>query len=176
MFDTMTLTKIVGGFCGALLVFLLGNFFAGMIYGPGEGGGEKAQAYTIQVADSGSSSSDAQPAADTGPDWATVYASADPAAGAKVVKKCKACHKLQDGVNATGPSLYGVVGRKVDSEPGFSYSGALEKVFDVWTPENIEKFITKPKDVAPGTKMGFAGLSKIQDRANVIAYLATNPG
>ncbi|MFC2968473.1 c-type cytochrome [Acidimangrovimonas pyrenivorans] len=168
MFDTMTFTKILGAFCGALLIFLLGNWAAEGLYGGGEGGhGEEKQAYTIDTG-----ATDTAAAKDQGPDFATVYASADPKKGERIFSKCKACHKV-DGNNATGPHLNGVVGRDVASVPDFNYDNALKSLGGKWTPDRIQQFIHDPKKFAPGTKMGFAGLKKIEDRANVIAYLAT---
>ncbi len=176
MFDTMTLTKIIGGLCGTFLVFLLGSWAAQTVYGTGEAGhGEHEQAYTVAIPDKAPAADAAAPA-DAGPSFEEVFASADATAGEAVFRNCRTCHKLEDGANATGPSLYGVVGRQVDTEAGYTYSGALEAVFDVWTPEHLNTFLTNPKAAAPGTKMSFAGLSKVQDRANLIAYLATNPG
>ena len=167
MFDTMTLTKIVGAFCGALLVFLLGNWAAESLYrvGGGEGHGEEEQAYVIETGEA-----EEDTAAEEGPDFATLLAEADPAKGEKVFGKCKACHKV-DGTNATGPHLDGVVGRAIDSVDGFNYSGALQQVGEVWTPEALDLFLTSPKQSAPGTRMSFSGLSKPADRANLIAYL-----
>ena len=66
-----------------------------------------------------------------------------------------------------------MVDRAVDAVDGYSYSGALEEHFDVWTPANLNVFIEDPKGAAPGTKMTFAGIKKAQDRADLIAYLAT---
>lgn len=174
MFDTMTFTKAGGALCGALLIFLLVEWAGEGLYStaPASHGGEPvAQAYTIATG----ASESAAPAAETGPDFATVFASADPAAGEKVFNKCKACHKI-DGTNATGPHLNGVVGRAVASVPGFSYSDGMKAHGGDWTPEAMEKFLTDPKGVVPGTKMSFAGLPKVEDRANVIAYLATLGG
>ncbi len=168
MFDTMTLTKIVGGFCGALLVFLLANFAAEKIYYTEAHGEGEHQAYVI---DTGAEEDKAAAAEEEGPNFAELYARADIAKGEKVFGKCKACHKLEKGANATGPYLYGVVGRKVDSAEGYAYSGALEKVVDVWTPENLFHFLENPKGFAPGTKMGFSGLKKPEDRVNLIAFL-----
>ncbi|VAV97754.1 membrane c-type cytochrome cy [hydrothermal vent metagenome] len=171
MFDTMTITKIVAGFCGALLFFLLGNWVATGLYGSGEGegGGEEEQAaYVIETGDEGSGD---EAVADEGPTLADMLAVADTAKGAKVFSKCKACHKLESGANATGPYLNGVVGRDVGAAEGYSYSGSLVAVADVWTPENLAAFLENPKGFAPGTKMGFSGLKKLKDRANVIAYL-----
>ncbi|MBI1219801.1 MAG: c-type cytochrome [Rhodobacteraceae bacterium] len=167
MFDTMTFTKIVGGFCGALLVFLLGNWAAGALYTSQDAGGK--QAYSIATADA-----TAAPAASAAPaaDFTTVYASADATKGASVFNKCKACHKV-DGQNATGPHLNGVVGRVVASVDGFAYSDALKGLGGDWTPDRLDQWLTSPKAYAPGTKMGFAGLDKVEDRANVIAYLAS---
>lgn len=174
MFDTMTITKIVAAICAPLLVFLLGSWAVESIYHVGaEGKGDAGtQAYLI---DTGAASAPADAAA-AGPDFATLLASADPAKGEKVFSKCKACHSLEAGKNKVGPSLYGVVGRGVDTEPGYAYSGKIEAVAKVWTPENLNKFLENPKKFAPGTKMGFAGLKKAKDRINLIAYLQTIKG
>jgi len=104
---------------------------------------------------------------------AALLAAADLKAGKKIFKKCAACHKI-DGKDAVGPHLNGVVNRPRASVEGFTYSDALKALAgENWTPENIDAFITKPKDYAPGTKMTFPGLSKPADRVNVIAYLST---
>jgi cytochrome c len=92
-----------------------------------------------------------------------------------VFGKCKACHKI-DGTNGVGPHLDGVVGRDIASVEGFAYSDALSGLEGTWTPETMEAFLANPKGYAPGTKMTFAGLPKVADRANVIAYLAANGG
>ncbi|MEB8387987.1 cytochrome c family protein [Rhodobacteraceae bacterium KMM 6894] len=172
MFDTMTLTKVLGGFCGAFLIFLLGKFAAETIYTTAAGhdgghGGEHVQGYMIDTGGDEGGESEAE----AGPSLEEMLASADIGKGERVFNKCKACHKLEKGENSTGPYLYGVVGRAVDAAEGFGYSGALEEVVDVWTPENLDGFLTKPASFAPGTAMGFAGLNKAEDRANVIAYL-----
>jgi cytochrome c len=173
MFDTMTLTKVVGGLCGTLLVFLLGGWAADIIYGGGHGGGhgEVAQAYSIPVEDSG----EAAPEEEAVP-FEEIYAAADASAGEGVWRNCRSCHALEEGVNGTGPSLYGVVGRAVGAEPGYSYSGALKAVADVWSPENLDGFLEAPRDYAPGTKMTYNGLKDVEDRANLIAYLETIGG
>ncbi len=172
MFDTMFWTKVTGGICGSFLVFLLGGWAAESIYAKGEHGVE-GQAYVIEVA--AAAPTDAAPA-DAGPPFADLYAAADPVAGEGTFRACAACHKVEQGVNATGPSLYGVVGRPVQAIADFAYSGALIAVNDVWTPEHINSFITNPKAYAPGTKMTYPGMRSAQDRANVIAYLATIGG
>lgn len=172
MFDTMTMTKIVGSVCGALLFFLFGAWASQAIYGLGEGSkGEATLAYSVEGAETGAATTDTTAAAE--PDFATLFASADATAGEAVFGKCKSCHKV-DGANGTGPHLNGVVGRNHGAVEGFKYSDAmLAMQATVWTPEAINTFITSPKTAMPGTKMGFAGLAKAQDRANVIAYLST---
>jgi cytochrome c len=177
MFDTMTMTKAVAGVCGALLVFLLGGWAADGIYAMGAGGhgeeGELTQAYSI---DTGAEEAPAEGGEEAAPvDVALLMASADAAAGEKVFGKCKSCHKL-DGADGTGPHLNGVVGRNIGAADGFKYGEALAgKTAEVWSPENLFAFLENPKGWAPGTKMSFAGLSKPEDRANVIAYLTANP-
>ena len=164
MFNTMTITKIAAGLFGAWLVLLLGKFVGEEVYHADTHG---EQGYLIEVA----SADDAAPA-EEGPAFEEVLASADIGAGERVFRKCSACHKVEQGANAVGPYLYGVVGRPVDSAEGYaSYSGALEQVADTWTPENLNGFLTNPSGYAPGTTMGFAGLNSVEDRANVIAYL-----
>jgi cytochrome c len=102
-------------------------------------------------------------------------AAADPGAGEKVFNKCKACHNAdQGGANKVGPNLWNVVGAPVAHHEGFNYSAALSgKSGGTWTYEQLDTYLTSPKAWAPGTKMTFAGLSKPEDRANVIAYLRT---
>lgn len=169
MFDTMTLTKIVGGFCGTLLIFLLGGWAAELIY-HGGGHGDEQQAYVIET-DEGEGDAPAEEVP-----FSEVFASADAGAGERVFGKCRACHQLEDGANAVGPHLYGLVGREVASVSGYSYSGALKPVADVWSPENLDGFLEDPRGWAPGTKMSFNGLAKVEDRANLIAYLQTIGG
>ena len=174
MFDTMTLTKIVGGVCGALLIFLFGNWAASSIYGLGEVSHEEGAelAYSVAGAE-GEGEAATGDAAAADPAYTEVAATADAAAGEKVFGKCKSCHKI-DGKDATGPHLNGVIGRNHGAVAGFKYSDAMAaKSAETWTPELVYEFLKSPKTAIPGTKMSFAGLPKPEDRANVIAYLAT---
>ena len=95
------------------------------------------------------------------------------AAGEKVFVQCKTCHVAEKGVNRIGPSLWGVVGRHSGSIPGFNYSAANKNSGLVWDAPTLFRYLEAPQKVVPGTKMAFAGLKKPQDRADVIAYLAT---
>jgi len=99
-------------------------------------------------------------------------ASADPVAGEAVFKKCAACHNAnKGGANQLGPNLWGAMGKPHGHVPGFAYSDALKSKPGVWDWEGMSHWLKSPKTYAPGTKMTFAGLSKPEDRANVIAYL-----
>ena len=100
-------------------------------------------------------------------------ASADPAKGANVFKKCAACHNAdKGGGNALGPNLWGVLGEPVgQGAHGFAFSDALKSKGGAWDWDNLSEWLHNPKKFAPGTKMTFAGLSKPEDRADVIAYL-----
>ena len=169
MFDTMTSTKIIGAFCGALLVFMLGKWAAESLYSMGGGHGDEEHhaGYVIEV-EGGDDHGGEQ---EQGPTFEELLASADVGKGAKVFAKCKACHKLEQGANGTGPYLYGVVGRAIGGAEGFNYSGSLNQVGDIWTPEHLDAFLANPKGAAPGTSMSFGGLKKDTDRANLIAYL-----
>ena len=109
---------------------------------------------------------------------APAHAAGDAAAGEKVFAQCKACHENQKGVNKIGPTLKGVVGRKVASVPDFKYSEAMTAfgaTGAVWDEATLTKYLPAPKALVPGTKMAFGGLKKPDDVANVIAYLAANP-
>lgn len=101
-----------------------------------------------------------------------MLASADAAAGEKVAAKCRACHDVKkDGKNKIGPKIWNIVGAKRGAVDGFEYSAALVEKPGVWTYESLNAFLAKPKDYIPGTKMSFAGIKKVKDRANLIAYL-----
>ena len=102
----------------------------------------------------------------------TLLAAADAAAGVKVFKKCKACHTVdKGGKNKIGPNLWEVVNSEAGKRAGFAYSKAMAAKGGTWTYENLGAFLAKPKAYLPGTKMAFAGLKKVKDRAAVIAYL-----
>jgi cytochrome c len=171
MFDTMTLTKMAAAFCGSLLVFLLGAWAADELYhvGGSHGYGDHSQAYTIDTGEGDA----VEEVVEEGPDFSVILASADPASGEKVFGKCKACHKLEAGANGTGPYLYGVVGRPIGAADGFGYSSAMGSHGDTWTPDNLNAFLENPKGWVQGTSMSFNGLRKVEERADLIAYLQT---
>ena len=169
MFDTMTLTKIAAALCGSLLVFLFALWLAESLYhvGGDSHGGHNEAAYVIED----DTETAEEPMEEV--NFEIILASANPEKGVKVVSKCKACHKIVDGANGTGPHLYNVVGREIASIAGYGYSGTLAEMGGIWDANALNGFLENPKKYAPGTKMGFAGLKKETDRANLIAYLGS---
>jgi len=104
-----------------------------------------------------------------------LFASASAAEGAKVFKKCAACHSIKEGgANKIGPALWGVLGRTAGSVPGYKYSKAMTAHGKNWSFEEMNGFLIKPKDWIKGTKMSFAGLKNAKDRAAVILYMNEN--
>ena len=104
-----------------------------------------------------------------------LFASTNAAEGAKIFKKCAACHSITEGgANKIGPALWGVLGRPAGSVPGYKYSKAMAAHGKNWSFEEMNGFLIKPKDWIKGTKMSFAGLKKAEDRAAVILYMNEN--
>lgn len=168
MFDTMTMTKLVGALCGTFLVLLLGGWAAEVIYHGGGGHGDHEYAYVIHAEEDGGEVE----VVEEGPPFEELLAMADLDEGSTVFRRqCAACHAVEPGVNGAGPYLHGVVDRAVAAVDGFNYSGNLIAVNDVWTAEELNLFLENPGGYAPGTAMGYGGLDDTVDRANLIAYL-----
>lgn len=167
--DSFELNKIAGAVLG-VLTFTLGlNVFADILFSshaPEKPGFEIA----VQEASTGS----AQAAAPKEVPIAELLGTASVDKGAAVAKKCAACHNFQEGAGAkVGPDLYGVVGRPVASVEGFAYTAAMKAHGGDWTFEALNTFLTNPKAAVPGTAMGFAGLAKESERADLLVYLNT---
>ena len=104
-----------------------------------------------------------------------LFASTSSVDGAKIFKKCAACHSIaQDGGNKIGPALWNVLGRQAGSVSNYKYSKAMVAHEKVWSFEEMNGFLIKPKNWIKGTKMSFAGLKNAKDRAAVILYMNEN--
>tara|TARA_Y100001970_G_C14223313_1_gene853996 strand:- start:676 stop:1197 length:522 start_codon:yes stop_codon:yes gene_type:complete len=104
-----------------------------------------------------------------------LFASTSAAEGAKVFKKCAACHSIAEGGgNKIGPALWGVIGRKAGSLPDYKYSKAMAAHGKSWSFDEMNGFLIKPKDWITGTKMSYAGLKDPKERAAVILYMNEN--
>ena len=101
-----------------------------------------------------------------------LIAKADPAKGAKLATRCKACHTLdKGGANRFGPALWNVLGRDKASVGNFKYTASFKKLDGAWDYELLNALIVNPNAVAPGTRMRFAGIKSATQRADLIRYL-----
>jgi cytochrome c len=104
----------------------------------------------------------------------SALAAGDAEKGARIFARCATCHSIQAGTrNKIGPSLSGIVGRKVASLAGYMYSMAMESANFVWTEDKLISFLAHPQQVLPGTRMPFSGLDSVEDATNIVAYLAS---
>ena len=105
----------------------------------------------------------------------SLFASISSDDGSKIFKKCTACHSIaQNGGNKIGPALWGVLGRKAGTVSGYKYSKSMVAYGKPWSFEEMNGFLTKPKDWIKGTKMSFVGLKNAKERAAVILYMNEN--
>lgn len=167
--DSFELNKIIGAILGTLLFVMGAGFLAEAIYAP------KATGPGYELPEPEGTES-AEPEAVAEVDIGTLLASANVEQGQASARRCAGCHNFDQGAgNKQGPELFGVVGRPIASHEGFTYSDALKAHSgDTWTYENLNHFLTAPAEFAPKTKMNFGGLKDAQERANVIAYLASD--
>jgi cytochrome c len=102
------------------------------------------------------------------------HAAGNAATGAALFNRCALCHSAtKGGGNKIGPNLFGVVGRKAGTYPGFSYSAAMKNSGIVWTPAKLDAYLIAPQQVVPGNNMPFAGIADAPQRADLVAYLVT---
>ena len=151
---------------GAAIVALGGSIVFGDYFKTGR---PEKMGYVVE----GVEAESAGGAAAAEPPIAMMMAGADVTKGGEVFKKCASCHTAtQDGANGIGPNLWATMGDEIGhGKRGFAFSDALATKGGKWDFESMNAWLKSPKAFAPGTKMSFAGLSKAEDRANVIAYL-----
>ena len=131
-------------------------------------------AYQVESVTTVASTTSSEASSETGNIMA-IFASTSAAEGAKVFKKCAACHSIAEGgKNKIGPALWGVIGRQAGSLPDYKYSKAMAAHGKKWSFEEMNGFLIKPKDWIKGTKMSYAGLKSEKERAAVILYMNEN--
>lgn len=172
--DSLELNKIIAGVLGAILTLMLFGWVGDLVYGIGEekGGYERELAYEIELPEG-----DVEVAAvDAGPAIGELLVNASAQNGEGLFRACAACHNAAEAVNKVGPYLVNVMGRDIASVDGFGYSEALASIDGAWTAEAFSGFIENPRGWAPGTAMGYNGMRKAEDRADIIAYLIETSG
>ena len=129
-------------------------------------------AYKIDVPESSEAVSGATPKEEVIEPISLFLANASLEKGEKLFKKCSACHNYEkDSANKVGPNLWNLINRPKANVEGFAYSKALAEYGGKWGYEELAEFLYKPKQFVKGTKMNFAGLKNVQDRANIVLFL-----
>jgi cytochrome c len=170
--DSYEWNKIAGAVLGSLIFVLVVRFATEAMFEVEKPAKEAYHVEGVAVASTGGSA--AAPAEEALPDFGTVLPTADVTAGKTVATKCEQCHDIsKGGPNKIGPELWNVIGRPRASEPGYSYSSAMNEDHAPWTYASLFKYLKSPQAVVPGTKMSFAGLHSESDRVNLLAYLRT---
>jgi len=171
--DSFEWNKIFGAILGTLIFIFVIRLVAEKVYEPEVPA--KPGFFVQPVVEASSGGGAAAPVEEAMPDWGTVLPTADVAAGKTVSVKCEQCHDTSSAKTVKiGPPLYGVVGRARASVAGFDYSAAMKAKGGSWTYDELFKFIKAPGAYITGTKMSFAGISRAEDRINLIAFLRTN--
>lgn len=167
--NNMEFNKIFAAVLVAGVVAALSGFIAREVVHP-----HALHENAVAVESSGEPGAGGAAAPKTAEPILAMIAGADVARGQTLSRACAACHNMdKGGANATGPALWGVVGRGKGTHAGFAYSEDMKAKGGPWSYADLNTFLWKPKALVPGTKMNFVGLKKPEDRAALIAWLRT---
>jgi cytochrome c len=167
--DSFEINKILGAVLGTCLVLLVTSFTANALFAPKQ---PAKPGFAIEAKVAEGAKGEAKPAAPSEP-IEKLLQTASVEKGQAAAKVCQTCHTFEKGgPNRVGPNLYGIVGdHKGEGRGGFNFSAAIKAKGGTWTIDDLNQFITNPKGFIPGTAMGFAGIQRDSQRADVIAYL-----
>jgi cytochrome c len=169
--DSFELNKILGAVLATCIVVLVTSFTASALFAskPPEKPG-----FAIAAKEAEGGKESAAAAAPSEP-IEKLLQTASVEKGQAAAKVCQTCHTFEkNGPNRVGPNLYGIVGdHKGEGRNGFNFSAGMKAKGGTWTYEDLNKFLANPKAFVPGTAMGFAGIQKDSQRADVIDYLHT---
>src|SRR6202051_2370542 len=167
--DSFEINKILGAILGTCLVLLVTSFTAGALFSPVM---PQKPGFEIVAKEAPEGGAKEAPAPSEPIEKLLLTASVEK--GAASAKKCAACHSFdKGGPNRVGPNLFGIVGDKKGEGRGFNFSAAMKAKGGAWTYDDLNQFIANPKGFVPGTAMGFAGIPRDSERADVIGYLRT---